>query len=71
MNRPSHAALLTMIHMGQLTDAQVAAELRDPEFAAYWRASIGPEDPAIPARVWLFVFAVSAVLWALVLGVVL
>ncbi len=29
--------LLACIRSGQLTDAQIAAALRDPQFAAYWR----------------------------------
>lgn len=30
--------LLACIRSGQLTDAQIADELRDPEFAAFWAA---------------------------------
>lgn len=32
-----HERLLACIRSGQLTEAQVAAELRDPAFAAYFK----------------------------------
>lgn len=32
--------LLACIRSGQLSDAQIAAELRDPEFAAFWAARV-------------------------------
>ena len=37
----SHWALLfACIRSGQLTEAQIAAELRDPAFAAFWKQQV-------------------------------
>lgn len=34
-------ALIAAIRSGQLTEAQIAAEMRDPVFAAYYNQRIG------------------------------
>ena len=63
----NHATLLTLIHSGQLTDQQVAAEMRDPSFAAYWREHAERTHPTLGLALAV---GVSAACWAALAGVV-
>lgn len=38
--------LLACIRSGQMGEAQIAAEMRDPLFRAYWRKVMRPADAA-------------------------